>query len=647
LGKKTFEISNIQSIDELNMLSLALNEEEQVSHMKISKDNIVFHCIDIEPLLSIIHHVNKEFIVKEVIDGKKRQYDFVQSEKKHYFMFKNMLVEDDIIVLKKKIETKDCYSDVEYDSQNKILMLVSRQRDVLSYLRKELAKINPSIEIFEHRKPIRSQDVFNQKFIKTYIKIGIFALAFALALVTSKDHSVLTPFFWLIALLILSEHLVLKAWDQIKQKRFLSQDILVLIAFVIGIMIGEYIQTCVASLLYQAISPLLDKVLYSALKRVDEAVEIPEKGIRMVDEKQEEIALRDFEINDLFVVPPKGTVHIPGYVYQGEADLSTYSNTSTYELQHVVKGDLVHSGDINMSHEPLVIQVSETYESSNFMELMNIASVAPSYESKLEKIVKRITKYYTPVMIALGILIGIILPLVNYHDYGMLIHSGAVLLIISGALYSDQSTSLGVLAGFAKAFQNGIIVESSLGLDSINATQIIIYDRFDGVEVTQEELELFKKLAHMGKTLMIFNDGPVALENDQYIIFNDLTLEEKLEKIDSAAGPVAYIGDSFKDIALLQKSYMGISRGGLSDPKVVESSDIVLIDSALDKVYQTFAIARKMRRIAIAHNIFALLMKFVVLCGLIAYNALPLWLVIIVEILTNAIIIYSSTYILE
>ena len=37
----------------------------------------------------------------------------------------------------------------------------------------------------------------------------------------------------------------------------------------------------------------------------------------------------------------------------------------------------------------------------------------------------------------------------------------------------------------AKAFQNGIIVESSMGLDSINATQTIVYDRFEDRKSTR------------------------------------------------------------------------------------------------------------------------------------------------------------------
>ena len=92
LTKKTFEISHIQSVEELNRLSLKLNEKEQVSHIKVNKDSIVFHCLDIDALLSLIQSINKDLVVKEVIDGKKREYDFAKKkDRQYYFMFKNMI----------------------------------------------------------------------------------------------------------------------------------------------------------------------------------------------------------------------------------------------------------------------------------------------------------------------------------------------------------------------------------------------------------------------------------------------------------------------------------------------------------------------------------------------------------------------------
>lgn len=648
LEKKTFEISHIQSVEELNHLSLTLNEREQVSHMKISKESIVFNCLDIEPLLSVIQGINKDLVVKEVIDGQKRQYDFAQrKERQYYFMFKNMITEDDIHVLVQRLQEDQRYHSVSYDTQNRILTLVSAQRDVLSYLRKELFKINPSIEIIEHHKPIRSQDVFNQKYLNRYIRVGIFLVVIALALITSKDHTKITPFLWLVTMLLLGENLIKKAWQHIRQLHFLKEDVLVLFALFMGIVSGVYIETCIAVILYQVAVPFLNKVLEKSLYKIDKAVEMPETGVRIQDGQEEIISLYDFEVGDIMLIQPGETVHIPGTVTKGPSKINTYSNTSTYDLKTARKGTKVVSGDINAGEKPIYVQINSLYESTNYIELMNIASAAPVYESKVEKYTKVISKFYTPLMVCLGIVLGIVLPIVDWKEYQQFIHVGAILFILSGALSSDQSTSLGMLAGFAKAFQNGIIVESSLGLDSINAAQTIIYDRFDGVEVSEEELELFKKLSHMGRTLVIFNDGPVALENDQYTIYNDLTVEEKLNKMDSLIGPIVYIGDSFKDIALLQKSYVGISRGGLADSKVVENSDIVLIDADLNKVYETFLISRRMRTTAVFNNILTLFMKLAVFITVISLTTLPLYVVVLIEMFVSAFVMYSSTRILE
>lgn len=647
LKKKTFEISNIQSVEELNHLSLKLNEKEQVSHIKVNKDSIVFHCLDIDALLSLIQSINKELVVKEVVDGKKREYDFAKrKERQYYFMFKNMLTEDDIYVLVERIEQDRRYQNVRYDAQNKLLLLTSSQRDVLSLLRKELFKINPSVEIIEHHRPIRSQDVFNQKFLHMYMRIGILLVVIALALVTSKDDTIITPILWFVTVVLLGTSLLQKGWGDILSKKYFSESLLVFIAMIFGVVSGAYIETCVALIIYELSTPLLNKVLERSLHKIDNAVEMPETGIRYRDEQEEKVSLYDVEIGDILIVKPGETVSIPGIVDKGVSAMSTYSNTSTYEPVVVKKGSHVSSGDVNVGESELYIQVDETYESSNYMNLMNIASIAPVYESKVEKYTKNLAKFYTPVMIVLGLLLGIVLPMIDFEEYSSFIHVGAVFLVISGALSSDQATSLGMLAGFAKAFQNGIIVESSLGLDSVNAAQTIVYDRFDGVEVTNEELSLFKKLSHMGRSLVIYNDGPVALEDDQYKIYNDLTNEEKLATMDSLTGPVVYIGDTFKDIELLQKSYVGISRGGLADPKVVENSDIVLIDADLNRVYETFVIARKMRTIAVANNILTVVIKIAMLVTALSWTMVPLWAIVLIEILLKAFVIRNSTCIL-
>ena len=136
----------------------------------------------------------------------------------------------------------------------------------------------------------------------------------------------------------------------------------------------------------------------------------------------------------------------------------------------------------------------------------------------------------------------------------------------------------------AKAFSKNIVIKENSGLDALNLCRTVIYDRFDGVEVTEEEMELFAKLSKLHVGLIIFNDGPVDLENDQYRIYNNLTIDEKLEVMDKAsiAGPVAYIGDNSKILHYCKKH--GIS-SGIKDKKVIENSDIMLMNSDLKYRY--------------------------------------------------------------
>ncbi len=649
MEKKTFRVSNIESDDELNELSHALNSNEQVSHIKIDKGQITFQCLDFEALMKSDTHFHKDLVFQELVDGKIQQYDFTSRElTKHYFMFKNILSMDDVYAFVAQIESLERYEDVYYDEQNRVLILKSSVKDVLSYLRAELYKLNPSMDIVEYRKPIRSQDVFQKNFMHTYIRLGLLFIVGALALITSKDASSPSMILWGITVIIFSEKIILKAWDNIKSKKFFSEEVLLCLALTFGLISKHYIETCVTAVLFQIGVPILNKILEKTLLKIDEEVDDPETGVKVSYGLLDTISLYDFAVGEVIRIFPGQLIPMKGMVMSGQSQISTYSNTSTYDLLDSNKGLVVHSGDVNVGENYIDIKVQKIYERSRIKKLMSMAGLAPVYESKLEHLSHIVSKLYSPIMLLLAIAIVIGLTVYTPSYYMTYFYVGAALVVLAGAFSADQGASLGVLAGFAKAFKEGIIVESTKGLDALNMTETIIYDRFDGVPVNEEELELFKKLSHLGKVLVIYNDGPVALENDQYIIHNDLTLEEKLNIMDQAAAPIAYIGDGFKDIQLLQKSFVGISRGGLSESQVVENSDIVLLDSELNKVYETFAIARKMRTIALLNSLLTAFSKIILFIAVVTFKTpFPIWAIIVVEIAIRSFVTYSPRLILS
>ena len=646
MDNKVFEISNFSSNDDINALVILLNAHEQVSHLKIGEKSITFNCIDFEALIHEVKEFDNKLMIKEIIDGKKQRYTYKKEKTKHYFMFKNVENEDDIITLINNLNETGSYSNIEYDHKNRLLTFETLKKNASSALSKQLAKVNPSLEMVEHKKPIRSKEVFNQKYIKTYFKIAFWFFFVAIGLISAKDESKFSIVFWLVSLFIISEPTIKSAISQIRAKQFFSEEVFILVGLIFGIVAKRYMQVFLAIVIYQLSIPLLSKVYERAFRKIDRTVQMPEKGIRLKDDVEEEVSLYEFDKGDLLVVRRGELISIPGNVVKGCSKVNTYTNNSQIELTEVNVGSHVHSGDINAGEEDLVIKTTRTYDSTRLMKLMSIAQGGVTDESKLERVTKKLARLSTPIIILIGIIVGIVLPIYDHYAFSHFVHIGAVLFLIEGTLSSEQAISIGKLAGFAEAFGNGIVVESSVALDRINAVKTIVYDRFDGIEVNEDEFALFRQLSLTADHLVIFNDGPYSLENDQYQIYNDLSTEEKLKVMDECEGPVAYIGDSLKDLQLLQKSHVGISRGGISNSNLVKHSDVVLMDQDLNKVYLTFIVAKKMKNIAIVNNLLSIAGKIAIIILAFAAHPFPLFLAVLAEKIITAIIIEYSTSIL-
>ena len=71
-----------------------------------------------------------------------------------------------------------------------------------------------------------------------------------------------------------------------------------------------------------------------------------------------------------------------------------------------------------------------------------------------------------------------------------------------------------------------------------------------------------------------------------------------------------------------------------------------MIDANLNRVYETFVIARHMRTIAVMNNILTVVVKIAMLIVALSWTAIPLWIIVLIEILLKAFVMRNSTCIL-
>lgn len=638
--ERIYYIDHIK-IEDINELSLQLNSMQEVSHIKINKDSISFNCARPDNIQNFLDNSNMDYILKEMVNQSKREYVSKEEKKEKIFMFTNLEKEEEANEIQEILSKYSVFENVQIDFQNKLLTLTTSAK-ALNRISRIVRNVNPNITVEQWKKPFKSQDLFNDKYMQTYLRIALFCVGCAIGLVSHGDTTFMTYLGWLLALIVCNEKVLTEIKMDLKLKNYLSENIIFFLACLFGWLFGAFIESLIVSVLYQVGKQLIMQVTHWTMSKIDNLVAHQHKGRRVNNGDEEMIPLEEFDIGDELVVRSGEVIPLGGKIIKGSAKLDIYAIDGSDVVVDSVVGQEVFSGTIVTEGE-LFIKTTALYEVSAMSKVIDIATNAPRSSSKTEKIISKIANVYNKALIIFGLGCCIVVPLFNLKNNLKYIYLGIIMLTVSGGFAYVQGASITLLAGIAKALSKRISIKENGGLDDLNNCVTIIYDRFDGIETTLEEMDLFAKIKGLHKSLIIFNDGPVDLENDEYTIYNDYTVEQKLEVMDRAliAGDVAYIGDCDKDIVLLQKASVAISRGGVHNTNVQKNSDIMLMDSNFDTIIDLLKIARKQKRINITNTFIGIVVSLlVVLLGVI--YCMPWWCACVIYILESVLVLLNS-----
>lgn len=645
---RNFYVDNINDNHKLNEISLLLNGMEEVSRIKIGKTGISFYCENPDNVHEVLKNNYPDLVLKEEINSRKREFVASESKMEYIFMFTNLETEEEAKEIEEVISRYSAYENVTLDFTNKLLKVTTSQKNILVRLNCLVDKVNPNIDVEQWKKPFKSQDLFQEKYLKRMFKIAVLFVALALGLVTRNDPSIITNLAWLVGLIIFNENILRRAYKDLKVKHFLSENITINLACLFGWVYGAYVETLIVSLIFQISERLLLHLISLTMGKINNEINPVQLGRREIKENEYEmVSLEDIDIGDIITIMPGETIPLGGKVISGESDIDMFAINGNDILEKVTVGSEVQSGSVNITGT-LRIKILYTYDHSAMNKILEIAMMAPVNSSRTHKIVELICKVYTVFLVASGIICATIIPFIDLENNFKFIYLGTILLTISGSFAYKQVSSFAVLSGVAKAFSKNIVIKENSGLDALNSCRTVIYDRFDGVEVTEEEMNLFSELSKLRLDLIIFNDGPVDLEDDQYKIHNNLSVDEKLEIMERAGvdGPVAYIGDNSKDIALLQKAYVGISRGGIKDKRVIENSDIMLMNSDLNTVIETFMISKKQKEVTFENIFVGLLINFIMMM-IAVKGILPWWLALVIYLVEEIVVLLNTHRIID
>lgn len=272
---------------------------------------------------------------------------------------------------------------------------------------------------------------------------------------------------WL-TVLISGMPIVFKAFNRLMFCRCISSPLLITIAMIAAIFIGELFAAGEVALI-MAIGELLEDMTIDKAKRgLERLVELtPTTGRKVFANGIEEIvALKDIQKGDILRVLAGETIPADGVIIKGSTSINQATLTGESLPVDKTVGDTVMAGTVNYYGviELRVENVKDTY----LQKMINLVKKAESEKAPTQKIVDKWASILVPSALVIAGL--------TYLYTGEIIRSVTVLVVFCPcALVLATPTS--IMAAIGQAAKRGVLIKSGASLEEMGKVDTAVFDK--------------------------------------------------------------------------------------------------------------------------------------------------------------------------
>ncbi len=297
-----------------------------------------------------------------------------------------------------------------------------------------------------------------------------------------------------IAWLIVGYDIVYKAFHSlIKEKNPFDENMLMLIASIGAFCLrlfgkdeneifgNEFFEAFMVAFLFQLGDIFEDLATDKSHEAISNAIGLRAKKASLLkDGNILTVEPKDLSIGDEILVKVGEIIPADGVILSGSGDVDMSSLTGEFNPVVKKEGDLVNSGTILKSGS-LKVRVNKSYEDSTVSKIIALVEESSGAKSKADKFITKFARIYTPIVVAIALLIAFIPPLCigmnSLETWKEWIRIGVSILVISCPCAVVVSVPLAYFAGIGLASKYGIIVKGGSYFDELNRLGVLVTDK--------------------------------------------------------------------------------------------------------------------------------------------------------------------------
>lgn len=268
-------------------------------------------------------------------------------------------------------------------------------------------------------------------------------------------------------------------WEGIKglKKFSLDEMTLMTIAVVAAFAIGEGFEGAMVTILFHIGEFIENRAVRKGRQRIDALLSIvPENAnLCLADGSVQVRPAASIQVGDTILIRAGERVPLDSVILEGNSEADTSAVTGESQPVPVEPGSMLLSGMINLSGV-LTCRVERDFSNSTASKIAQMVVEATEKKGKTEKFITRFARIYTPVVVALALLLAVV-PSLIFGNWSEWVHRALIFLVASCPCALVISVPLAFYSIIGASSRYGALIKGSQHIEALASIEQVVFDK--------------------------------------------------------------------------------------------------------------------------------------------------------------------------